>query len=54
MHLFADHVRAAHAAGWRLAEMEEGVIDDDWVAAKPKWADRRDRPVSFAFVWARP
>jgi SAM-dependent methyltransferase len=53
VHLFADHVRAAHAAGWRLAEMEEGVIDDDWIAAKPKWADRRDYPVSFAFVWER-
>jgi len=54
VHLFADHVRAAHEAGWRLAEMEEGVIDDAWIAAKPKWADRRDRPVSFAFVWERP
>jgi SAM-dependent methyltransferase len=53
VHLFADHVRAAHAAGFRLAELEEGVIDDAWVAAKPKWAARRDRPVSFAFVWAK-
>jgi SAM-dependent methyltransferase len=53
VHLFADHVRAAHLAGWRLAEMEEGLVDDDWIAAKPKWADRRDRPVSFAFVWER-
>ena len=53
VHLFADHVRAAHAAGWRLAELEEGLVDDAWIAAKPKWADRRDRPVSFAFVWER-
>jgi SAM-dependent methyltransferase len=53
VHLFADHVRAAHAAGWRLAEMEEGVIDDAWVAAKAKWERFRDRPVSFAFVWEK-
>jgi hypothetical protein len=54
VHLFSDHVRAAHRAGWALGEMEEGVVDDAWIAAKPKWADRRDRPVSFAFVWERP
>jgi SAM-dependent methyltransferase len=53
VHLFADHVRAAHAAGWRLVELEEGVIDDAWTAEKPKWEVYRDRPVSFAFVWAR-
>jgi SAM-dependent methyltransferase len=53
VHLFADHVRAAHAAGWRLAELEEGLVDDAWIAAKPKWAERRDRPVSFAFVWEK-
>jgi SAM-dependent methyltransferase len=54
VHLFADHVRAAHAAGWRLAELEEGVVDDAWVAAKPKWERHRHRPVSFAFVWEKP
>jgi SAM-dependent methyltransferase len=53
VHLFSDHVRAAHAAGWRLAEMEEGIVDDAWIALKPKWEAYRDRPVSFAFVWAR-
>lgn len=51
VHLFADHVRAAHAAGWRLAELEEGLVDEAWIAAKPKWANREGRPVSFAFVW---
>ena len=45
---------SAHAAGWRLTEMEEGVIDDAWIAAKPKWADKRDRPISFARVWEKP
>jgi hypothetical protein len=53
VHLFADHVRAAHAAGFRLVELEEGLVDAAWIAAKPKWADREGRPVSFAFVWAK-
>lgn len=53
VHLFSDHVRAAHDAGWRLTELEEGLVDDAWIAAKPKWADRRHRPVSFALVWER-
>ena len=53
VHLFSDHVRAARAAGWRLAELEEGVIDDAWVALKPKWDTYRDRPISYAMAWAR-
>jgi SAM-dependent methyltransferase len=54
VHLFADHVAAANAAGWRLAEMIEGLVDEAWIAAKPKWAAYRDRPVSFAMVWDKP
>jgi hypothetical protein len=53
VHLFSDHVRAAHAAGWALAEMEEGLVNDDWVARKPKWEVYRNRPVSFAMVWKK-
>ena len=53
IHMFSDHVRAAHDAGWRLAELEEGVVDDAWVAEKAKWEKYRDRPVSFAFVWEK-
>jgi SAM-dependent methyltransferase len=51
IHLMSDHVRAATAAGWRLAEMHEQVIDDRWVAIKASWAKHRDVPISFAFVW---
>jgi SAM-dependent methyltransferase len=53
VHLFSDHVRAAHAAGWSLAEMNEGVVDQAWIAKKPKWEKYRHHPVSFAMVWAR-
>lgn len=53
VHLFSDHVKAAHAAGWSLAEMDEGVVDEAWIAKKPKWAKYRFHPVSFAMVWKR-
>jgi SAM-dependent methyltransferase len=53
VHLTSDHVAAAHAAGLRLIEMVEGVIDDAWIVAKPKWATYRHHPVSFAMVWKR-
>jgi SAM-dependent methyltransferase len=51
VHLFSDHVRAAGAAGWTLAEAEERVIDDAWVELKPKWERQRGTPIAFAFVW---
>ena len=53
VHLFSDHVRAAHAAGWRLAELDEGLVDDAWIARKPKWARYRNRPVSFLAAWRK-
>jgi SAM-dependent methyltransferase len=53
VHLTSDHVAAGLGAGLRLVEMVEGLVDDDWIAAKPKWAAQRDRPVSFAMVWAK-
>lgn len=52
VHLVSDHVAAAHAAGFRLREMTEGVVDDAWATVKPKWhAKYRHHPVSFAMVW---
>jgi SAM-dependent methyltransferase len=51
VHLFSDHVRAARAAGWTLVEAQERLIDDAWVALKPKWERLRGTPIAFAFVW---
>jgi SAM-dependent methyltransferase len=51
VHLFADHVSAAIAAGFRLMEMHERIVDESWIRVKPKWEKYRDRPVSFAMVW---
>lgn len=53
IHLVSDHVSAALSAGWRLAEMCEGLVDDVWIAAKPKWERHRGHPVSVAYVWQR-
>lgn len=54
VHLLSDHVTAALAAGWRLIEMKERVIDDIWVALKPKWSHLRGHPISVGFVWRQP
>ena len=51
VHLLSDHVAAAHAAGWTLAELHERVVDDAWLALKPKWGRLRGQPVSFGWVW---
>lgn len=53
VHLFSDHVKAAHNNHWLLVEMDEGIIDDEWVAKKPKWKKYYNRPVSFAMVWKK-
>jgi hypothetical protein len=30
------------------------VIDDRWLALKPKWEQLRGHPIAFAFVWRKP
>lgn len=52
VHLLSDHAKAAHAAGWSLLELDEGVIDDAWLQKKPKWEVYLGVPVSFAMVWS--
>ncbi len=53
VHLLSDHVAAGLGAGWQLAELREGVVDDRWTAVKPKWEKYRGHPVSAALVWRR-
>jgi len=53
IHLFSEHAQAAIDAGWSLAEMHEQVIDERWIAKKPKWGQHKDCPVSFLAVWRR-
>jgi SAM-dependent methyltransferase len=51
VHLLSDHVKAAHATGWTLREMDEWLISDAWIAHKPSWERWRDHPFSFCCVW---
>jgi SAM-dependent methyltransferase len=54
VHLLSEHVMTGLEAGWVLVEMRERVIDDAWLALKPKWESHRGQPIAFAFVWRRP
>lgn len=54
VHLVSDHVAAALGMGWQLVEMHERLIDDEWLAVKPKWERFRNHPISLAFTWRKP
>jgi SAM-dependent methyltransferase len=54
VHLLSEHVTAALDAGWHLTEMREGVVDERWLAVKPKWEHLRGHPISAALVWGKP
>lgn len=51
VHLFSEHFDAAKNAGLKVMEFRECVIDEQWLASKPKWRDFLNWPVSFALVW---
>jgi hypothetical protein len=34
--------------------MDEGVVDEEWLAKKPNWRRLFHHPVSFAIVWGKP
>jgi len=53
VHLLSDHVAAGLDAGLALGSLHERLVDDEWVALKPKWERFRHHPISFAFVWSR-
>ncbi len=51
VHLFSEHVQAANACGWLLRELHERLIDEAWIARRPRAASRKGWPVSFACLW---
>jgi SAM-dependent methyltransferase len=53
VHLLSEHVTAGLGVGWTLREMKERVIDDDWLALKPKWERFRHHPISVVFAWRK-
>jgi len=53
VHLFAEHFAAGHGAGLALDEVIEGVIDEAFLATKPKWRRYLGWPISFVLVWVK-
>jgi len=53
IHLLSDHVRAATSAGMSLVAMDESIVDESWIAKKPKWQRYRGQPISFLFCWRK-
>jgi hypothetical protein len=53
VHHLSEQVTAGVAAGLTLVEMEERIVDDVWVALKPKWDRYRGHPITFAFAWRK-
>jgi ubiquinone/menaquinone biosynthesis C-methylase UbiE len=53
VHLVSEHVSAGLAAGWSLVEMREQVIDDSFVALKPRWDEFRGHPITSALAWRK-
>jgi SAM-dependent methyltransferase len=53
VHLFSEHFTAASKAGMGMTEFRECVIDEKWLAGKPKWREYVNWPVSFALVWTK-
>ena len=51
VHPMSEHVSAARGSRWTLVEMHERLIDDTWIALKPKWARFRHHPISLVYVW---
>jgi SAM-dependent methyltransferase len=54
VHLFSEHVQAASRCGWQLRELYERLIDEQWIARRPRAARHLGWPVSFACLWQLP
>lgn len=53
VHLFSEHFDAGNAASLALKEFRECVIDEKWLASKPKWRAYLNWAVSFALAWSK-
>jgi SAM-dependent methyltransferase len=54
LHLLSERMTAALDAGFILTEVAEALVDDAWIERKPRWAELRDQPFTFATVWTAP
>ena len=53
VHFASDHVRAGLSSGFQLAEMQERIVDEEYVAKAPRMKSYLHRPIGFMMVWKR-
>jgi ubiquinone/menaquinone biosynthesis C-methylase UbiE len=53
VHFASDHIRAGLASGFQLAEMQERIVDEEYVAKAPRMKNYLHRPIGFMLVWRR-
>jgi SAM-dependent methyltransferase len=53
LHFTSDHVNTGCKRGFTLAQMEENLVDDPWVAQYPNYAKHRGWPITFAMLWSK-
>ena len=53
VHLLSEHLPPVSPPAGTLVEMKERLIDDGWLALKPKWSSLRGQPIAFAVAWRR-
>jgi SAM-dependent methyltransferase len=54
LHLPGEHLAGATAAGLVARELHEGLVDEQLIGRKPRWAPHRGVPFSYAWVWSLP
>lgn len=52
VHLFSEHVQAASACGWLLRELYERLIDEAWIAQRPRAAQGLARQLRLSLAAA--
>jgi SAM-dependent methyltransferase len=53
VHLLSEHMAATRAVDLLLIEMRERLVDDPWIALKPRWEQYRNHPESFVMAWQK-
>jgi SAM-dependent methyltransferase len=53
VHLFSDHIIAGMKHTFRLLEMREQLVTQEWVKVAPTMEKHLHKPVSFVLVWKK-
>lgn len=53
IHLLSDFVKAGAHARLRLLELEENLVDEEWIRKSPNMKKHLGQPIAFAAVWQK-